>query len=62
MSSDNGFFNRGPPPPAWDGQPTTWRRFHQELRLWKLATPAPTGWSPAARVIYDFRSQRLTSG
>eukprot|EP00971_Amphidinium_carterae_P190468 3780059-Amphidinium_carterae.2 len=31
------------PPPGWDGSPAGWRRFKQELRLWRLAIPAPVG-------------------
>eukprot|EP00971_Amphidinium_carterae_P282063 5599206-Amphidinium_carterae.1 len=51
MASD-GQGSKGPPPPTWNGEPGSWRRFKQELRLWKLATPTPAGWSPAARIIY----------
>eukprot|EP00971_Amphidinium_carterae_P254479 5052124-Amphidinium_carterae.1 len=39
-----------PPPPTWDGAPHGWRKFQQELKLWRLSVPPPVNYSAGARV------------
>eukprot|EP00971_Amphidinium_carterae_P352137 6492446-Amphidinium_carterae.1 len=50
--SEHGGDNGGkfPPPPTWDGAPHGWRKFQQELKLWRLSVPPPTNYSAGARV------------
>eukprot|EP00971_Amphidinium_carterae_P104115 2061950-Amphidinium_carterae.2 len=51
--ADHGGHDHGgryPPPPSWDGSPHNWRKFQQELKLWRLSIPPPTSYSAGARV------------
>ena len=37
--------------PTWDGNPGTWARFYEEVRIWKLSINLDVKYSQAARLI-----------
>eukprot|EP00971_Amphidinium_carterae_P029637 582856-Amphidinium_carterae.2 len=45
--------NRGPQCPSWDGNPTTWRRWKEDVKVWELSCkrPSPGDTWPAGRML-----------
>ena len=37
--------------PGWDGNPSSWETYKQEVRIWKLGTDFSVKYSPAARLL-----------
>ena len=51
--------------PQWDGDPSGWRDYQQEVRLYKTGENLEVNWSVAARLVGGLRGaarpQRVTS-
>ena len=43
--------------PQWDGDPSGWRDYQQEVRLYKTGENLEVNWSVAARLVGDSEEQ-----